>query len=739
MFRRSSTFPSLRISYTVVLAIVLLLLANQEAIRGNHTSSPALQEFQQRVRVDYQLTDVVVRDQDGNFVRGLGADDFILYIDGKPVPIRTIEEYGATLAGDSRIETFQRSSEVDLPQGFAASDAPTSPRSFIFVFDCFNMGVFSIRAAKESARRIISEVLVPDDMVAVFEYNGSLRARSSFTSNRDRILTAIAAVSRMTSNDNYEPDPEDFLTQDGDGGQRPTSDEIAAGRSASHPSLQQSRLMENRILFRSFKKSISVLAQAVEHLPGRKILVLLSDGLNIHDPKSTIPDYEFVSGFQEIAGYIGSANASVYTMRRGPKIPEWATAFEQRMMMQGGSFNVNANWITLIKKMDRLGTLRDIAKLTQGRFFDALISDDELVENLKTELGNYYVLGFSPPEDEKGKFHDIKVETKNQDFRIAHRKGFFGHKRFESLNKTERAVHLEEGFLTPGLVNELELDARGIALPLRNDPTVIVTFSINGKVLGKTRKGHRELEMVINLEDRQGQIRFRAHKIFKRSVREELPAKLCFNMNIPLLSDPCAVYLAVRDNATGARSTWREIFEPLQKQGDAPLISEPIPQSNAEDERLNTWVISNVKDGVEPVSPVEPSSLSIEGVVLPANSVPQGEDATLVLLIGNVPPERNPNDLTITTRYFLDPQTDNRYQLTANEENIRYLEAWGIIKITASLPLGLAQQDSGKLVIVIGGVTGDRELMVGTSYSISSFSETKALELRDDPRIVSLR
>ena len=42
-----------------------------------------------QVEVDYVDVDVVVTDQQGNFVRGLTRDDFEVFEDGKPVKIDT--------------------------------------------------------------------------------------------------------------------------------------------------------------------------------------------------------------------------------------------------------------------------------------------------------------------------------------------------------------------------------------------------------------------------------------------------------------------------------------------------------------------------------------------------------------------------------------------------------------------------------------------------------------------------
>jgi hypothetical protein len=390
-------------------------------------------------------------------------------------------------------------------------------------------------------------------------------------------------------------------------------------------------------------------------------------------------------------------------------------------------------------QMERIGMLQDFAAMSNGRFFDAGVVMPNLLDEIQKEIGNFYVLGFTPPEGGEGRFHNIDVRTKDSSYRVIHRSGYFGKKRFERLSGKERAIHLEEGFLMPGLVNELNLKARGVRLPLRVDPTALVSFSIDSATIGEKKNGSREIEVVLNLEDRQGRIRYRVHKTFKASRGRELPEQLWWSLNIPLEWDACAVFLGVRDNATGARATWRHVFDPVPEGRGTLLVADPmfmIPESEG---RLTEWAGQDARDGVKPVEPLRPAAVEIEGRLLADNTIPQGGEAQLLLLLGRLPADVDPRGLEVDAQFALDPTTDNALLIRPTDREIQYLDEHGVLMLSFTLPLGLAQQPSGDLVAAIRGVISGRHLLASSTYRITQFSHTKALELRDDPNIQDLK
>ena len=747
--------PQLIMAGTIFVALVFFALVNLQPVNVSASSPPTWQQIEQRIRVVYQLTDVAVRDHDGNHVPGLSIDDFVLFIDGKETQVKSVDEFTAVLEDTEEVRHFVQLFEESRELGLEPPPAPTPPRYIVIIFDRYNMGEKGMMEAKETARQLVTQSLLPHDRVAVFQFNKTLRTLTAPTIDRDRILSAIDAAGGVNLNDNYKPKRIEFFPPK----QRSDAGEL------------KMLLIEKAADFKNYLDTIRILAQTMGNLPGRKTFFVFSEGPNVHNPVrmediaersaniagsgyadfardllSYLTPQSVVQELNELSRYLASNNTSLYTIRRGNIKSEWLTGVDidiANALANSGelafddSLSPGKAISTELDNMEmaRVGVLQDFAAMSKGKFFDAGMVLPKLVETVRKEVGDYYVIGFSPPEDDRGSFHNIQIRTKNPDYRVVHRDGYFGRKKFEKLSSKERAVHLEEGFLMPGLVNELELNARGIPIPLSVDPTAIITFSVNGKSFGRTSRGNHELEMVINLEDRQGQIRYRTHKTFNTRASGSLPDRLSFNINVPLLWDPCAVYLAARDNATGARSTWREVFRPAEQGSAQVRVTEPMLISENLEGDLNKWKGEDIRDGVNPVDPVRPSSFSIQGTLLADNSVSQGGEASFVMLIGNMPAETDPGNIQLTAQYLLDPRTEEAYQLQPISEEIRYLADRKMLQISVRLPLGLAQKPSGELVAVLHGVIDSKYLMASTSYRVAPFSLARALELRDDPRI----
>src|SRR5829696_6152019 len=90
--RRSGWFYNPRMTRTARLSAGIALITCAAGISGARAQTPAEQgrpavTFQ--TEVDYVDVDVVVTDQQGNFVRGLTREDFQIVEDGKPVKIDT--------------------------------------------------------------------------------------------------------------------------------------------------------------------------------------------------------------------------------------------------------------------------------------------------------------------------------------------------------------------------------------------------------------------------------------------------------------------------------------------------------------------------------------------------------------------------------------------------------------------------------------------------------------------------
>lgn len=150
-----------------------------------------LASFDDMVEVSEVMLDVLATDIEGEIVRGLEADDFIVEEDGEAVRITSVDFYS------TRYDDTEAGPE----------DIPWS-RYFIVFFDdqrrFGRYGNLEIRQqirASSHARRWVREEMAPSDWMAVVRYDGKLEIYQDFTQDRVALEESLsrAAVGRNPS------------------------------------------------------------------------------------------------------------------------------------------------------------------------------------------------------------------------------------------------------------------------------------------------------------------------------------------------------------------------------------------------------------------------------------------------------------------------------------------------------------------------------------------------------------
>lgn len=143
---------------------------------------------QETVKVHLVEVPVTVIDHDGNPIRGLKAENFELFDDGKRQKITAFDaiDFAST-----------ESLSAISPQN------PNARRSFILVFDLEFSQHKSIPRARAAARKFIAENVLPHDLVAVafIDPARGFQVVTAFTTDRNLVDAAIASPNRTVGLD----------------------------------------------------------------------------------------------------------------------------------------------------------------------------------------------------------------------------------------------------------------------------------------------------------------------------------------------------------------------------------------------------------------------------------------------------------------------------------------------------------------------------------------------------------
>ena len=541
------------------------------------------QDHQHKIKVTYQLTDVKVWDEQGNFVQDLNREDFLLLIDGKEVEVKSLDE--AVFTSLPQIDRQQKKPEASDPK-LEKSKSLNPPRFVVIILDRGNLGNKAFANSKILASKFVREVLQPEDKVALFMFNNSVRYLAGPTTNKEKILKAIETANAMNVLDLYLPhqfevNPIRHLTPN-----KYPEDDRPVRKGNINDAVLKPRNEEMQLVSRNYFTSLKILSKAFRSMPDKKSIIIFSEGFHGSTGFGSMdPD------LQRALNSFNSGSTSIYGIVRGPSIPEYQAGniIEQSRPSYGanGSQAFSGQWD------DRAGIIAGLSYATNGKFYNRSLKDEAVINSLRFELGDYYLLGFSPPAT-NGKEHSIKISVKNHpEYTVRFRRSFVTQKRFDRLSSKERDIHLEEGFLTPGFHNQFPLRIFTNLHKKEGLPHVALAVTFPKTAISEKKRAGYELELVINVEDAKGQIRRRIHKIYRKDQISCENLKILENFSV--IQEPFAIYLAIRDNVSAKRSTWSKTIYPKKNTYGSYSGKKPFDDSYDD---LNKWKVKHVKDGV---------------------------------------------------------------------------------------------------------------------------------------------
>jgi VWFA-related protein len=204
--------------------------------------------------------DVVVTDKKGNYIHDLKTSDFHVYDNDKEQPI------------------------VNFSFGSSSSVSVTPERHYmVLFFDDSTMSLSDQPRARQAALKFIDANVGPDRAMAVVDFTGVLRVMQNFTADPDRLKKAAAT---------YKPS---VMSSD------PSSVPTDVGMAG--PSLFQA---QEDFSAHSFLLGIRSLAKSLAAVPGRKSLILFTEGF----PSTPEQDAELTA----TVSACNQANVAIYPL-----------------------------------------------------------------------------------------------------------------------------------------------------------------------------------------------------------------------------------------------------------------------------------------------------------------------------------------------------------------------------------------------------------------------------------------
>jgi VWFA-related protein len=452
----------------LALLLAFLLVCAQAHARADASASPRQQTAPQQsprrqqptptpaadtdddnvVRITTNLVqfDAVVKDNRGRMVTDLRPEDFEVFVGGKRQEVTNFAYVSAEPDAATAPSPAPSPAGVVAPPVRSALPRPGQVRRTIaLVADDLNTSWENMPYVRRALRKFVDEQMQPNDLVAVLRTSAGMGALQQFTSDKRLLYRAIEGMRWNPRGrgliGSFTPIEDDPLNRpvrktgdpQGDRGPQIIDDAKALADDAAQREKSASELRETReqAFTVGALGSLGFLMRAMSELPGRKSVLLFSEGFVIYkrsDPGENLRVREELRRLVELANRTAVV---VYPIDpRGVMVTamtaEDSTGGQSPQAIQGLIDSRAASY------RDTQDPLLYIARGTGGFFTRNRNDMVKSVQSVLDDQKGYYLIGFRPDESVfetvKGRrrFNELSVKVKRPGTHVRARAGFLG-------------------------------------------------------------------------------------------------------------------------------------------------------------------------------------------------------------------------------------------------------------------------------------------------------------------------
>ena len=415
---------------------VAFSLAMATAFGQDKTPQPQPSDDVIRVNTELVQTDVTVVDKRGRLIDNLTADQFELFVDGKPQPISLVDRVTSNRSRDKDNKT-----EVEDSGSIARS---ASGRVILFFVDDQHLAPDSLVRTRRALSAFINRGVKRNDLIAITSSSGQIGFLQQFTDDPEVLQLAVARLTGFRGNtkaDMDDPPMSEYMAlKINDGDEAAISYFVTEMMKQNCLKVNQETicLMDThaaRNLVQQRARQITTqtvpettntllmlqgLMRTAAQLPRRKVLFLISDGFYLNDKQTGSQDR-----IKKITDAAGRAGVVIYTMDARGLVNEGLDVTNQRP--------IDSEGLTIASTIGELSASQDglnaLARDTGGQAFrNTNRPMVEWIDDILTANSTYYLLAWRPGNDEqkKRKFDHLTVSIKDRpDLMVRLRRGYF--------------------------------------------------------------------------------------------------------------------------------------------------------------------------------------------------------------------------------------------------------------------------------------------------------------------------
>jgi VWFA-related protein len=270
-------------------------------------------------------------------------------------------------------------------------------------------------AARKALDQFIEQIQ-PGDLVAIVQTSRGIGSLQSFTTDRDQ-LRHVASTLRWYPMGRGGIDP--FTPS------RPTPSNVTDEVRALQRAIDDAENQRQSAYAVASLGSLQWVVSGLSMMPGRKSVVLISEGARVFSPRSPTPHTDDL--VRELAEHASRAGVVFYTVDPRGLVVTAPVRNVGVGRVQTGSGRYGLAMSSIDPIVDTQRGLRLLAEETGGLFHG---NSNDLAAGLSqalTDQSGYYLIGYDPGDDTfDRKYHKLDVRVKGNGLKVRSRTGFYG-------------------------------------------------------------------------------------------------------------------------------------------------------------------------------------------------------------------------------------------------------------------------------------------------------------------------
>ncbi len=425
----------------IILVIFLLIFTFVFSFAQTPTPTPKPIEDDNIVKITTTLiqVDVTVTDKNGKIVTDLKPEDFEVFENGEKQNITNFSFINSTPEAKAAPIPKPNKNEVGVPIPPIQIRPEQVRRTIALVVDDLGLSAESIYSVKRSLKKFVDLQMQPNDLVAIILTGKGVGALQQFTSDKNQLY---AAIEKVRWNPIGRAGVSAFAPVE------PTLQEIVQANSAtprSNPTetyeAQTQAEKERATAFNELSEdiftvgtlgSINYIVKGMNELPGKKSIMLFSDGFSICTKTDMKKDVgrcdQMQAALQRLTDLCNRSAVTIYTQdARGLTFTGMTSQDNISLPTQ----KINESVMNRTEELrDKQQGLAYLAAQTGGR---ADFNSNDLnrgLEKMMEDTKGFYLIGYQPDSEtfdaKTRRFNKLDIKVKQEGLSVRYRSGFFG-------------------------------------------------------------------------------------------------------------------------------------------------------------------------------------------------------------------------------------------------------------------------------------------------------------------------